>query len=56
MGDYKTPSSWVIRHKETGKVICELFNPRNVAAINTDKYEAVPIHTYLASLNRSHHG
>lgn len=45
-------ASWVIREKTTGRVICETFNPRLVAALNTDKYEAVPILDYLVSLNR----
>lgn len=45
-------TSWVIRETATGKVIAETFNPRVVAAINTARYEAVPILTHLASLNR----
>jgi hypothetical protein len=44
-------ASWVIREKSTGKVICETFNPSVVAALNVDKYEAVPILEYLVSLN-----
>jgi hypothetical protein len=46
-------ASWVIREKSTGKVICETFNPRVVAALNVDKYEAVPILQYLVSINGS---
>lgn len=45
-------TSWVIREKATGKVICEIFDPRAVAALNTAKYEAVPILEYLVSLNQ----
>lgn len=45
-------ASWVIRVKATGAVICETFNARAVAALNTAKYEAVPIGEYLASLNK----
>lgn len=45
-------ASWVIRHRETGKVIMETFKPRLVAKINVEKYEAVPILAYLQGLNR----
>ncbi len=45
-------SSWVIKEKATGKVIAETFDAKKVAALNTIKYEAVPIHKHLASLNR----
>ncbi len=45
-------ASWVLREKATGRVIAETFSPKVVAALNTEKYEAVPIHAYLASLNR----
>lgn len=46
-------ASWVIRNKVTKKVVCETFNPKFVAALNTAKYEAVPILDYLVSLNKS---
>lgn len=46
-------ASWVIREKATGKVICETFDPRKVAALNTAKYEAVPIRQHLEQLNRA---
>ena len=45
-------SSWVIREKATGRVIMETFSARLVAALNTARYEAVPIHAYLQSLNK----
>jgi len=45
-------ASWVIREKATGKVLFETFDQKKVDALNTVKYEAVPIHEYLASLNR----
>jgi hypothetical protein len=45
-------ASWVIREKESKQVIMETFDPAKVAALNTDKYEAVPILEYLQSLNR----
>jgi hypothetical protein len=44
-------ASWVIREKATGRVIAETFSQRAVGALNTEKYEAVPIQQYLASLN-----
>lgn len=44
--------SWVIRNKETGQVVMETFNPDKVKALNTGKYEAVPIAKYLGDLNR----
>lgn len=45
-------ASWVIREKETGRVICETFSKCLVSALNTATYEAVPILEYLQSLNR----
>ena len=45
-------ASWVIRNRTTGAVMFETFNRKIVAALNTAKYEAVPILEYLASLNR----
>lgn len=45
-------ASWVIREKATSKVLFETFDRKKVEALNTDKYEAVPILEYLASLNR----
>ena len=45
-------ASWVIRKKGTGSVICETFNERAVQALNTRKYEAVPILQYLQELNK----
>lgn len=43
--------SWVIKEKATGKVILETFDSSVVKALNTEKYEAVPILKYLESLN-----
>jgi hypothetical protein len=55
MGDYQgsltKTASWVIRNKKTGEVVMETFEPKHVAALNTKKYEAVPIQDYLGSLN-----
>ncbi len=44
-------TSWVIVRTATGKVIAETFSRRIVAAINQDKYTAVPIQDYLGRLN-----
>lgn len=43
-------SSWVIKNKATGEVIMETFDKKKVDALNTEKYEAVPIQEHLASL------
>lgn len=45
-------ASWVIREKVTGRVIMETFNRSVVLALNTSRYEAVPIRDHLASLNQ----
>lgn len=45
-------TSWILRNKETKEVICETFDKRKVDALNTEKYEAVPILEYLVSLNQ----
>lgn len=45
-------ASWVIRNKETGEVLFETFDKRKVDALNTAKYEAVPIQQYLSSLSK----
>jgi hypothetical protein len=49
---YQKGNSWVLREKATGKVIMETYDPKKVAALNTEKYEAVPIGEYLAGVNR----
>lgn len=46
-------ASWVIREKDTGRVIAETFNRSLVDALNTVRYEAVPITEHLASINRA---
>jgi hypothetical protein len=45
------PSSWVIRNKDSGAVIMETSSDEKVAALNTAKYEAVPILQHLQELN-----
>jgi hypothetical protein len=44
-------ASWIIRERATGAVICETFDRRKVDALRLDRFEAVPIGDYLASLN-----
>jgi len=46
-------ASWVVREKSTGTVIFETFNQAIVDALNCEKYEAVPILTYLQEVNRT---
>jgi hypothetical protein len=48
-------ASWVIRERTTGLVIGEWFDARRVAALNTAKYEAVPILEYLQRFNAENH-
>src|SRR5699024_3614963 len=45
-------SSWGIRDKETGETVLETFDRKVVDALNTAKYEAVPVGQHLAQLNR----
>lgn len=47
------PASWVIKNKETGEVVMETYDEKQVQALNTEKYEAVPIMEHLQSLNRT---
>jgi hypothetical protein len=44
-------SSWVIRNKETGEVVLETFDKKKVEALNTEKYEAVPVQKHLGEVN-----
>lgn len=44
--------SWVIIRKADNAVLFETFNRKVVTALNTTKYKAVEIQTYLADLNR----
>lgn len=45
-------ASWVIRDRQSGEVLFETFDQKKVGALNTEKYEAVPIGEYLGSLNK----
>jgi hypothetical protein len=45
-------ASWVIREKATGQVVLETFDKKKVDALNTQRYEAVPIREHLAGLSQ----
>lgn len=45
--------SWIIVAKATGKPVCELYNARNVARINTEKYQVYTAHEWLAHYNKT---
>lgn len=49
-------ASWVIRRKADGAVVCEVFALEGqstvLAALNRDKYEAVPVLEHLQEFNR----
>ena len=47
----RTPASWVIIDKETGKAVMETFQESVAAKVNTEKFQAVPILDYLVSIN-----
>lgn len=44
-------ASWVIKEKGTGRIILETYDRKKVEALNTSRYEAVPIQLHLASLS-----
>ncbi|UWI83497.1 hypothetical protein [Ralstonia phage BHDT_So9] len=44
-------ASWVIREKESKRVLFETFSRSTVEHLNTAKYEAVPILAYLQEFN-----
>lgn len=44
-------SSWVLRETATGRVIAETFDANKVAALNTARYEAVPVVQHLHEVN-----
>lgn len=46
-------ASWVIVHKDTREPIAETFLPHVAAAVNREKYEAIPIRIWLAEVNAS---
>lgn len=48
---HELEGSWIIVDKVTGKPVIELFDKRNVARINVDKYTVYTAHEWLASIN-----
>lgn len=44
-------TSWILRDKATGRAIAETFDRKKVDALNTDRYEAVPVIEHLQQLN-----
>lgn len=46
------PASWVVQEIATNRVLFETFDKAVVDALNTQRYQAVPILQYLQSLNR----
>jgi len=49
----RKPASWVVRHRETGRLL-ETFDERRAELFATDpRFEVVDILTHLASLNSS---
>ena len=40
-------TSWVIVSLSTGQAVCETFQPRIIAKLNTTRYKAVPILDWL---------
>lgn len=44
-------ASWVIKELVTGRIIMETFDAEKVRALNTSRYQAVPIQMHLAGLN-----
>ena len=43
--------SWVIVDKATGKPVIELYNARNVARVNTGKYQVYTAEEWLGYFN-----
>lgn len=44
-------ASWVIINRATGAAVMETYRPFIAGAVNTKKYEAVPVLRYLQELN-----
>lgn len=49
----QTSASWVIKRKDTGAVVCETFSAAAVEALDTSRFEAVPIMDYLQGVARA---
>ena len=44
-------TTWVIRERLTGLIICEVSDVRKIVYLNRPKYQSAPILEYLVSLN-----
>ena len=42
--------SWIIKTRKGGNIVCETYNSRLVAALNTEKYYAVNAIAHLQGL------
>lgn len=51
--NHQITSSWVIINKETDEVLFETYNKDIIAKLNTEKYIAVPIGSYLGTLTNN---
>lgn len=49
-------ASWVIQHKETGKVLFETFVPPSDQLLHEQGLEAIPIGKYLGDINKKMRG
>lgn len=56
MSSLETTASWVIVSFATGQAVLETYSEAVAQAINTDKYKAVPIYDWLASINQQLRG
>lgn len=56
MSTLENTYSWVIVSLATGQAVLETYNEKLSRAINTDKYKAVPVHVWLASINQQSRG
>lgn len=45
-------ASWVVIDKTTGDAVLETFSIDTANAINTKKYDVLPIYDYLIALNK----
>ncbi len=48
--DYREPASWIVKDRETGKVLFETFEKPQEGDF-TAQYDVIGIGAYLASLN-----
>ncbi|WP_415912570.1 hypothetical protein [Neptuniibacter sp. QD37_11] len=47
--------SWIVKHRDTGEVYCEIFSQHNANFINAHSasHKAVPALEHLSELNKS---